>query len=75
MREGSQLSDKRGRRSSTPSMDSITKQNTGLNRGFFGRRKTIKDMKRAFSKTKGKQKFLQSLKYEYKVECSEISQY
>ena len=68
MREGSQLSDKRGSRSSTPSMDSITKQNTGLNRGFFGRRKTIKDMKRAFSKTKGKQKFLQSLKYEYKVE-------
>ena len=54
MRDGSVISNKRGSGSTTPSMGSITNRNTAFNRGFLGRRKTLKDMKKAFHRTKGR---------------------
>ena len=57
MKEGSLGKDRRGSGSSSTSMDSITKKNTAMNSGnFAGRRKTLKDMKKDFNKTKGKLK-------------------
>jgi len=58
MKEGAFKLDRKGSTASNESIDSITKRNTEMNSGFTGRRKTIKDMKKDFTKNKGEGAFI-----------------
>ena len=53
MKEGTFKLDRKDSTVSNVSIDPITQRNTELNSGFTGRRKTIKDMKKDFTKNKG----------------------
>ena len=56
MKEGTFKSGRKASTTSNTSMDSITKKNTEMNStngGFTGRRKTLKDMKKDYTKNKG----------------------
>ena len=54
MKEGTFKLDRKDSTASNVSIDPITQRNTELNKGAFtGRRKTIKDMKKDFTKNKG----------------------
>ena len=53
MKEGTFKLERKDSTVSNASVDDITRRNTEMNSGFTGRRKTIKDMKKDFTKNKG----------------------
>ena len=53
MKEGTFKLERKDSAVSNASVDDITRRNTEMNSGFTGRRKTIRDMKKDFTKNKG----------------------